>query len=543
MTLAKYIRISSADEAVKYGDKVESVSVTHQRMLLDRYIQSRPEFSGCTVLEFQDDGRSGTNLERPGIRALLDAAHRREIDCVIVKDLSRFARDHLISGHYLEQVFPALGIRFISINDGYDSNDFPYGTAGNINNGLVNLINEMYSRDLSQKSKAAKRQYAQRGQCISAYPIYGYLKSPEDKRAWVPDPEAVPVVQRIFSLYLEGKGPAEISRILNTEGIPTPAQHKRAIGSKRQLWNSERTDNFWRGTTIAKMLHDERYTGKLVALKTTISELGNIHSAKPLEKDNWIVIPGAFEPIISQETFDLAQAKTATTGPHRKLGPMKQRLFSRKLKCGYCGAALQRYEITQGIYYTCNGLAWNGTGDCKTIRMFETDLTQAVLSSIRFQAQLAKKTEKHFDRQRKNIQAAKNRNKAVQQRIQQQITQLETRKAEVYLSYDQGGISQAQYRMCCKKIDAAISVQKRRLGGVEQTDDGNIISTDIDSHAQINTLKPLSNIRMLDRGIVEKLIHSIQIYSGNRIEITWNFSENYMRLLTESEGTAMQDDK
>lgn len=543
MTLAKYVRISSADEAVKYGDKMESISVTHQRMMLDRYIQSRPEFSGCTVLEFQDDGHSGTNLDRPGIRALLGAAHRRKIDCIIVKDLSRFARDHLISGHYLEQVFPTLGIRFISVNDGYDSNDFPYGTAGNINNGLLNLINEMYSRDLSQKSKAAKRQYAQRGQCINAYPIYGYLKSPEDKRAWVPDPEATPVVQRIFALYLEGKGPAEISRILNDEGIPTPAQHKRAIGSKRQLWNSERTDNFWRGTTIAKMLHDERYTGKLVALKTTISELGNIHSAKPLEKEDWIVIPGAFEPIISQDIFDLAQAKTGVTEPRRKFGPMKQRLFSRKLKCGYCGAALQRHEIGQGVYYTCNGLAWNGTAECRAIRMFETDLTQVVLSSIRFQARLAKTMEKNLERQAKNIQAAKNRDEAAQQRIQQRITQLETRKAEIYLSYDQGVISQTAYRARCKKVDAAISEQKRRLGTLEQADDGSAIGTDIDINAQINTLTPLSNLRTLDRGIVEKLIHSIQIYSGNRIEITWNFSENYIQLLLESEDTVMRDEK
>lgn len=340
MTLAKYIRLSTADEAVKYSDKAESNSVTHQRMLLDRYIQGHPEFSSCTILEFQDDGHSGTNLERPGIQALLDAAHRREIDCVIVKDLSRFARDHLISGHYLEQVFPALGIRFISVNDSYDSNDFPYGTAGNINNGLINLINEMYSRDLSQKSKAAKRLYAQRGQCISAYPIYGYLKSPEDKRMWVPDPEAAPVIQRIYTLYLEGKGPTEITKLLNEEGIPTPAQHKRAVGSKKRLWNSERIDNFWRGTVISKILRDERYTGKLVALKTTRSELGNRHSAKPLEKENWIVFPGAFEAIISQETFDLAQARIEETGPHQKFGPMKQRLFSRKLKCGHCGASL-----------------------------------------------------------------------------------------------------------------------------------------------------------------------------------------------------------
>ena len=310
-----------------------------------------------------------------------------------MKDFSRFARDYIESGRYLEQVFPALGIRFISVNDCYDSYDFPYGTAGNINNGLLNLINEMYSRDLSQKSKVAKRLYAQRGQCINAYLVYGYLKSPEDKRTWIPDPEAAPVVQRMFNWYAEGLTPTEIAKRLNEDGTPTPAQHKRALGSKRQLWNSKRTDNFWRATTIGKILRDERYTGKLVALKTTLSELGNIHSAKAIEKDDWIIVPGAFEAIISQEIFDHVQAKLETVRPTRKLGPMERRLFSQKLRCGHCGAALIRHEIAQGVYYACDGRAWNGTDDCKNIRLFETDLIQAVLASIRFQAQLAKRTE------------------------------------------------------------------------------------------------------------------------------------------------------
>ena len=219
----------------------------------------------------------------------------------------------------------------------------------------------MYSRDLSQKSKTAKRLYAQRGQCITAYPVYGYLKSPEDKRAWIPDPEAAPVVKRMFGMYLEGKGPGEIARLLNEDGIPTPAQHKRSLGSKRQLWNSERTENFWRATTIGKILRDERYTGKLVALKTALSELGNINSAKAIEKDDWIIVPGAFEAIISQEIFDQVQARIEAVRPTRKLGPMKRRLFSRKLKCGHCGAALLRHEIAQGVYYDCDGRAWNGT--------------------------------------------------------------------------------------------------------------------------------------------------------------------------------------
>ena len=539
MTAAKYIRLSSADEDIRMGDKAESNSVVNQRKLLDCYLESHREFSNCTILEFLDDGRSGTNLDRPGMRAMLDAARRHEIDCIIVKDFSRFARDYIESGRYLEQVFPALGIRFISVNDCYDSYDFPYGTAGNINNGLLNLINEMYSRDLSQKSKAAKRLYAQRGQCISAYPVYGYLKSPEDKRTWIPDPEAAPVVQRMFNWYAEGLTSTEIAKRLNEDGIPTPAQHKRALGAKRQLWNSERTDNFWRATTIGKILRDERYTGKLVALKTTLSELGNIHSAKAIEKDDWVIVPGAFEAIISQEIFDQVQAKIETAWPTRKLGPMKRRLFSRKLRCGHCGAALIRHEIAQGVYYTCDGRAWNGTDDCKKIRLFETDLIQAVLASIRFQAQLAKKTEKRLDRKEKQIQTAQNRAQSAQQRIQKQIAQLETRKAEAYLSYDLGEVSQSDYKNRCKKIDAAIMEQKRQLDALEQ-DSGSILpDMDTVSCEQINSLKPLSNLRTLNRDMVEVLIHSIQIYNGNRIEIAWNFNEDYMKLLAE-EDTAMR---
>lgn len=539
MTAAKYIRLSSADEDIRVGDKAESNSVVNQRKLLDCYLESHREFSNCTILEFLDDGRSGTNLDRPGMRAMLDAARRHEIDCIIVKDFSRFARDYIESGRYLEQVFPALGIRFISVNDCYDSYDFPYGTAGNINNGLLNLINEMYSRDLSQKSKAAKRLYAQRGQCISAYPVYGYLKSPEDKRTWIPDPETAPVVQRMFNWYAEGLTSTEIAKRLNEDGIPTPAQHKRALGSKRQLWNSERTDNFWRATTIGKILRDERYTGKLVALKTTLSELGNIHSAKAIEKDDWVIVPGAFEAIISQEIFDQVQAKIETAWPTRKLGPMKRRLFSRKLRCGHCGAALIRHEIAQGVYYTCDGRAWNGTDDCKKIRLFETDLIQAVLASIRFQAQLAKKTEKRLDRKEKQIQTAQNRAQSAQQRIQKQIAQLETRKAEAYLSYDLGEVSQSDYKNRCKKIDAAIMEQKRQLDALEQ-DSGSILpDMDTVSCEQINSLKPLSNLRTLNRDMVEVLIRTIQVYSGNRIEIAWNFNEDYMKLLAE-EDTAMR---
>lgn len=356
MTAAKYIRLSSADEDTRYGEKAESGSVTHQRMLLDRYIAEHAEFEGCTVLEFLDDGRSGTNFDRPGVQALLKAAKHRQIDCILVKDFTRFGRNSLEVDNYIEQIFPFLGIRFISVNDGYDSRDYPYGPVGDLGNGIRTLMGEMYSLDLSQKSKAAKRQYAQRGQIITPYPIYGYVKPSEDKHTWVPDPDAAPVVKRVFEHFLDDLTATEIARELNAQGVPSPSQHKRAQGSTRQLWNSERMRNEWGRSAIDRILRDERYTGKLIGLKHTRMEVGNYNSMKPVPKEDWVVVPDAFEAIIPQEIFDqVAEKLQKHVRKQAASTPDESRIFVRKPKCAGCGLALDRRKFVSGWHYVCGG--------------------------------------------------------------------------------------------------------------------------------------------------------------------------------------------
>ena len=182
MTIAKYIRLSSADEAARFGEKEESNSIVNQRRLLDDYIAASEEFAGWRVLEFQDDGQSGTSLNRPGIQSLLAQARLGEIDCVIVKDLS-------------------------------------------------------------QKVKLAKKQYARRGQSTAAYPCFGYMKLPEDKHIRIPDPMAAEVVRRIFDWCIAGKGATQIARLLNAEGVPTPSERKRQLGARRKSWGSGREKN------------------------------------------------------------------------------------------------------------------------------------------------------------------------------------------------------------------------------------------------------------------------------------------------------------
>ena len=347
------------------------------------------------------------------------------------------------------------------------------------------------------------------------------------------------MVRRVFELYLEGQSPTGIARILNEEGVPTPSRRKRELGSARQLWNSERTENFWAQSTIARMLSDERYTGKLVAGKTTLSELGNIHSAKPLAKEDWIVVPDAFEAIITQEMFDAAQKQADALRRPRESRKMERRLFYRKLKCACCGCALTRHEISKGVYYACEGRSWNSTDACKKIRLFETDLINAVLASIRFQARLAQRAERQAKKQEKDIQKAQRRTVSAQQRIHAKIEQLTAQKAKAYVSYDLGELSSIEYEAQRRKVNAAIAEEKNRLDHLKNNSVDLPANTDIPACVQLNTLKSMSSLCVLTRETVEKLIHSIQVYDADRIEIVWNFSEGNMRLtISEGDGYA-----
>lgn len=525
MTAAKYIRLSSADEDAKYGEKAESGSVTHQRMLLDRYITEHAEFEGCAVLEFLDDGRSGTNFDRPGVQALLNAAKHRQIDCILVKDFTRFGRNSLEVDNYIEQVFPFLGIRFISVNDGYDSRDYPYGSAGDLGNGIRTLMGEMYSLDLSLKSKAAKRQYARRGQIITPYPIYGYVKPPEDKRTWVPDPDAAPVVRRIFERFLDGLTATEIAGELNVQGVPSPSQHKRDQGSTRQFWNSERMRNEWGRSSVDRILRDERYTGKLVSLKRTRTEVGNYNSTKPVLKEDWVVVPDAFEAIIPQEIFDHAAERLQKYARKRAAStPDESRIFVRKLKCAGCGLALDRRKLAAGWHYVCAGRAWEKTEDCTSVRLPEEQLIRAVLESIHMQAKLARDAERELNRReapRRRVQDAEQKRR---RDIQARLERLAGQKKEAFLRYDRGELSRLEFDAQCRLLARKTAECKEVLSGGSQGADPTQVAHTLLCRVRVSELKELEKIRTLDRKTVDKLIRSVKVYAGNRIEVVWNFS-------------------
>ena len=526
MTVAKYIRLSSADEDARYGEKAESGSVTHQRMLLDRYIAEHTEFEDCTVLEFLDDGRSGTNFDRPGVQALLNAAKHRQIDCILVKDFTRFGRNSLEVDNYIEQVFPFFGIRFISVNDGYDSRDYPYGSAGDLGNGIRTLMGEMYSLDLSQKSKAAKRQYAQRGQIITPYPIYGYVKPPEDKRTWVPDPDAAPVVKRVFECFLNGLTATEIAGELNLQGVPSPSQHKRDQGSTRQLWNSERMRNEWSRSSVDRILRDERYTGKLISLKRTRTEVGNYNSAKPVLKEDWVVVPDSFEAIIPQEIFEQVAERLQKHARKRAVSTLDEsRIFVRKLKCAGCGLTLDRRKLAAGWHYMCGGRAWEKTDDCASLRLSEKPLLRAVLESIHMQAKLARDVESELNRREAPRRRAQDTEQKRRRDIQTRLERLTGQKKETFLRYDRGELSRAEFDAQCRLLAQKTAECKEALSDGSQGTNPAQVAHTLLCRAHIRELKELEQIDTLDRETVDKQIRSIKVYAGNRIEIVWKFGD------------------
>ena len=334
--IATYIRLSVEDGDLTGGSKVESNSVVNQRMLLSEFIQSREDLTGCRVVEFCDDGYTGTNFERPGFQEMMVQVKLKQIDCIVVKDLSRFGREYLDVSSYLELILPVFDIRFISVNDGFDSNDY-VGTTGGMELAFRNLINGMYSRDISMKVKSARKTRERRGEYMGGHPFYGYLKDSLNRHHLVVDEEARPVIERIFRMSADGVSTMAIAKVLNEEGVPSPVELKksRGIGYSKPLAEEKA---LWMQASVRKILRDERYTGKMISNVRSSAFVGKNIMVNN-KKSDWIVVDNTHEAIISRELFEeangalSARAKAFNRNTNWKVSG---NLFV----CGFCGRKL-----------------------------------------------------------------------------------------------------------------------------------------------------------------------------------------------------------
>lgn len=264
--VALYIRLSMEDDDLG-REKRESDSITNQRALLKEYLKNHEEFADCTVIEKCDDGYSGVHFDnRPQFTELITLAKKGKINCIMVKDFSRFGRNYIELGNYLDQIFPFLGIRFISVNDNYDSAALNGETSG-LDVAFKNLIYDYYSREMSKKQRIAWRRMAENGEYNAGFTLYGYKKAPDDKHKLVVDEETAPIVKEIFSMKLSGIGTSHIAKCLNDRGVPSPAELGRQRNI-RQKWKGNFEKYGWTASTVERILREEKYTGTMVMLRT-----------------------------------------------------------------------------------------------------------------------------------------------------------------------------------------------------------------------------------------------------------------------------------
>lgn len=348
--IAVYMRLSKTDEKVRE----ESNSISMQRILIRKYIASH--FAECEVMEYQDDGFSGTNFNRPGVQRLLEDARNEKFDCVVVKDFSRFGRDYMEVGSYLEQIFPFLGIRFISINDHYDSASVQ-GNVFDLDMNFKNLLYDLYSKDLSQKVRSSLRARKESGQYVSANAPFGYEKASDDRHMLVICEEEAAVVREIFSLALQGITSSQTAKKLNLENVPTPIEFKIRKGKTSRKPKGDRF--YWSGSIICSILRNPVYAGDVEYGKTEREQVGGRNVLKA--RAEWKVIRNHHAPIIAREDFEEVQ-KSREKSKRKGTGGNRHPLIGKAV----CGCCKRNLRIKKGLnpYFTCHNRYVTGLKEC-----------------------------------------------------------------------------------------------------------------------------------------------------------------------------------
>lgn len=373
-----YLRLSQEDE--RQG---ESVSIDNQRTMLRKYAEER----GFEIHdEYIDDGVSGTTFQRPEVQRLLDDAKTGVINTIIVKDLSRFGRNYIEVGQYVDYVFPAFGIRFIAIQDNVDAENRDSGAMEMM--PIMNVFNEWHAANTSKKIRAVRRSNAKEGIYTAKKASYGYKMGTDKKRAPVIDEETAPIVKRIFEMYASGMSPRKISEILNLKGIPSPATYAYTQSGQKPKPN---VVGLWTAVTIREMLNKIIYIGHMPQLRWTSLSYKN-HKRFRKDESEWTVVYNNHEPIISQELWDKVQERKKSVAQGRKTKVGYTHPLSGFLFCADCGNKMKlctsvSRKGTRLYHFDCGYHLRYGKAYCFSHYIAASALEEIVLGDIREMAQ------------------------------------------------------------------------------------------------------------------------------------------------------------
>lgn len=533
--VAVYLRLSVEEKR----DNDDSESLENQRDIILDYLQDKTDMKVFSV--YCDNGETGTNFEREAFQRMMYDVYNGKVNCIIVKDLSRFGREYIEAGDYLDRIFPLLGIRFIAINDNVDNHVTPF----DISVPIKNIINTLYARDISKKVSAALRIKQANGEFIGTYAAYGYLRNPDDKHKIIVDEKTAPIVRRIFEWKAEGMGYASISRKLFDMKIMPPGRYRydEGIVKDKRYANCE----FWSAATLKSMLTNQVYIGNLTQGRRKSCLYDGVPEKK-VEKKNWVVVEGTHEPIVEKELFDKVQMllDEAHDKYFRNLGKYDRmsnnhNMFKKKVVCGDCGTKLTRYKNVKPnekkVYYTfiCPHRA-RFLNQCNFLSIPEPTLKDIVMQSIRLQIVQLCDLGSAVDKVSKSESVRQKRMELTMSMsdILANIAYIKTARIRLTKDYASGLLDDDEYKMAKAEFDSQLAEETNKLETVGKLRDK--FDSIISAGKWIDEFKRYKGAKKLTQEMVDTFIKQIKVYPDKRIEIEWTYQEKQTEILSQIDG-------
>lgn len=533
-----YIRLSVEDSGKPGADTIEA-----QKELVLEYIEAQADMQFCGL--FCDNGWTGTNFNRPEFERMMEAVRSGKIDCIVVKDLSRFGRNYRETGDYLERIFPLLGVRFVAVNDSFDTLTAERSQDGYIV-PLKNIINAVYSKDIGRKSRSALAIKQQRGEFIGHWAAYGYRKCADDRHRIEPDEETAPIVWDIFQWRLSGLSCKNIARKLDERGIPSPARYHYLKGDA----SSERYANSkWSGYIVKKILTDEVYLGHMVQGR---KRSGFSEGRKPYQvpKSEWVVVHNTHEPLIDEDIFrevqhiaeDANSAYKERLGRHDGLGTIPN-ILRGLVHCADCKRTMTRCKRVTNkgthLYYSyiCRTHS-DDPASCQKKNLHETDLKKILWDALRREIAMADNIDKlvrQYSRSAKAVSQEASVKREINN-VRQALDRARMLYDSLFQNYADKLMTEQEYVEMKQKYRSDMEAAQARLEVLEQQQKQNRRQTA--DNPWLTTCAQYRQETELTEDMAHALIERIEVDAENHVSITMRYRDEYRALLQllESEG-------
>ena len=535
-----YLRLS--DKEAKERD---SESIENQFALLKDFIKNKPDLR--LISTFTDDGKTGTNFRRSGFEQMMDEVRSGRINCIIVKDLSRFGRNYLEAGHYIEHVFPFLNIRFIAVTDGFDTLTATPAQLSYLI-PLKNIMNENYARDISKKERSAKKVLRKKGCFLGAYAMYGYEKT-SNKHVIGVDPEAAVHVKTIFDLCEKGYSDSAIAKYLNERKVLCPARYKYEKGIVKNAKYANTSG--WYPQTISGILTSRVYIGDMVQGARRSKEIKGKKEVVPMSERD--IVSGTHEAIISKEQFDrvqeirmdrhrqyekMIQENRRLAGKSENSGILKGKVF-----CGDCKRAMVRKHIKSckdKYRYVCD--MHEKTGQCSRKFLPEQELFEMLGCLIRRQIEAACQVKEWLHSRKQEEARELSRSQQTLRETEDKRNRLVQKIAALYQDWKEGILDQDEYLYMKKRYEEELTGcegEREELMGRKQE----YILAYTSENPALKAVSEIPNDFLLSRELVDRLIEKIEIYEGNRVRVSFKFQDEMQRLLRAKGGGVISEER